>query len=137
MQRQKLLHSLCSCAYPIIFYESPRRIEGLLAQLLELFGDRHALWAREITKSYEDLRSAKLSELVDETRIQPIKGEFVLIIHPGEKEEVQGETLEELLLWYRDNSDLSLKDVSKKLSADLGLSKSAVYQKALSLWNNQ
>jgi len=136
-QRQKLLSSLTGCEYPVIFYESPRRIEALLSQLLELYGDRHALWAREITKSYEDLESAKLSELLDKARSKPIKGEFVLIVHPGEKEEVQGDTIEELIVWYRDHSDLSLKDVSKKLSADLGLSKSVVYQKALSLWKEK
>ena len=41
-----------------------------------------------------------------------------------------------MLAWYRDNSELSLKDVSKKLAADLGLSRSQVYQKALEIWNN-
>lgn len=136
-QRQKLLTSLTSCEYPVVFYESPRRIENFLSEALAIYGDRQALWAREITKAYEDLESAHLSELLDKARSKQIKGEFVLIIHPGEKEDVQGETIEELICWYRDNSELSLKDVSKKLSADLGLSKSVVYQQALSLWKNK
>jgi hypothetical protein len=38
------------------------------------------------------------------------------------KEEVKGQTLEELILWYRDNSELSLKDVSRQLASDLGIS---------------
>ncbi len=133
-QRQKLGTSLAGCEYPVVFYESPRRIENFLSEALAIYGDRQALWAREITKAYEDLESAQLSELLAKAKSKQIKGEFVLIIHPGEKEDVQGETIEELICWYRDNSDLSLKDVSKKLSADLGLSKSVVYQQALSLW---
>jgi 16S rRNA (cytidine1402-2'-O)-methyltransferase len=51
------------------------------------------------------------------------------------KEEVKGQTLEELILWYRDNSELSLKDVSRQLASDLGISRSHVYQQALALWN--
>jgi 16S rRNA (cytidine1402-2'-O)-methyltransferase len=51
------------------------------------------------------------------------------------KEEVKGQTLEELILWYRDNSELSLKDVSRQLASGLGISRSQVYQQALALWN--
>ncbi|BHH83740.1 16S rRNA (cytidine(1402)-2'-O)-methyltransferase [Desulforhopalus sp. 52FAK] len=136
-QRQKLLNSLTNCEYPVVFYQSPRRIEGFLTEVMEVYGDRLAFWAREITKSYEDLESAKLSELLEKAKSKQIKGEFVLIIHPGQKEDVTGETIEELICWYRDNSDLSLKDVSKKLATDLGVSKSNVYQQALSLWKQK
>ena len=136
-QRQKLLTSLVNSEYPVVFYESPRRVEAFLAEAIEIFGNRQSFWAREITKSFEDLESASLSELLEKAKTKQFKGEFVLIIHPGEKESVQGETLEELICWYRDNSDLSLKDVSKKLATDLGVSKSVVYQQALSLWKNK
>jgi len=136
-QRLKLLSSLTSCEYPVVFYQSPRRIENFLGEAIDTYGDRLAFWAREITKSYEDLKSARLSELLEKAQSKQIKGEFVLIIHPGEKEEVTGETVEELICWYRDNSELSLKDVSKKISTDLGVSKSIVYQQALSLWKKR
>jgi 16S rRNA (cytidine1402-2'-O)-methyltransferase len=136
-QRQKLLTSLANSQYPVVFYESPRRIEALLEEALEVYGDRQAFWAREITKSFEDLEANNLSALLEKAKADPNRGEFVLVIYPGQKDEVQGETIEELICWYRDNSELSLKDVSKKLAADLGISKSVVYQQALSLWNNE
>lgn len=136
-QRLKLLTSLISSEYPVVFYESPRRVEAFLTEAIEIFGNRQSFWAREITKSFEDLESASLSELLEKAKTKQFKGEFVLIIHPGEKEDVQGETIEELICWYRDNSDLSLKDVSKKLATDLGVSKSVVYQQALSLWKDK
>ncbi|TKB07166.1 16S rRNA (cytidine(1402)-2'-O)-methyltransferase [Desulforhopalus sp. IMCC35007] len=135
-QRQKLLTSLANSQYPVVFYESPRRIEALLEEALEVYGDRQAFWAREITKSFEDLEANSLSGLLEKAKADPNRGEFVLVIYPGQKDEVQGETIEELICWYRDNSELSLKDVSNKLAADLGISKSVVYQQALSLWNN-
>jgi len=136
-QRQKLLSSLANSEYPVVFYESPRRVEAFLQEALNTFGEREAFWAREITKAYEDLEASTLSDLLEKAKTKQFRGEFVLIIYPGQKEEVQGETIEELICWYRDNSELSLKDVSKKLAADLGVSKSGVYQQALSLWKNK
>jgi 16S rRNA (cytidine1402-2'-O)-methyltransferase len=132
-QRIKFLSSLTNCEYPFILYESPRRVTQLLEDALEIFGDREAFWAREITKAFEDLRRGTISSLLEESE-DTNRGEFVIIICPGVKEAVTGETLEDLLIWYRDNTDLSLKDVSKKLSSDLGLSRSKIYQQALELW---
>lgn len=136
-QRQKLLSSLTNSEHPVVFYQSPRRVEAFLQEALDTFGEREAFWAREITKSFEDLEPGTLSGLLEKSRTMQMRGEFVLIIYPGKKEEVQGETIEELICWYRDNSTLSLKDVSKKLSGDLGVSKAVVYQQALSLWKNR
>ena len=56
-------------------------------------------------------------------------------ICPGVKEEVKGQNFEELILWYCDNSELSLKDVSRQLASGLGISRSQVYQQALALWD--
>lgn len=132
-QRRKLLKSLKECEYPLAFYESPHRIEGFLADALEIFGNRRVLWARELTKTYEELEQNSLEQLRKKAEGKQ-KGEFVIIIHPGEKTEVQGETIEELINWYRNNSGLSLKDVSRRIASDLGVSRSKVYQLALRLW---
>lgn len=136
-QRKKLLTSLCNVEYPVILYESPRRVENLLTEAFEILGNRETFWAREISKSFEDLRRSTLEDLLAYSAPENNRGEFVIIIFPGEKEDVQGETLEELICWYRDNSELSLKDVSKKLAADLGVSKSTVYQQALTLYKKK
>jgi 16S rRNA (cytidine1402-2'-O)-methyltransferase len=136
-QRQKMLHSLSSSEYPIVLYESPHRIDALLADALKVFGERKCYWARELTKNFEDLQHGTLNSLLAKSLDGRNRGEFVVIIWPGEKEEVQGQTVEELLLWYRDNSELSLKDVSRRLASDLGLSRSQIYQQALSLWKEK
>lgn len=135
-QRQKFLRSMVNSSVPVVLYESPRRITTLLEEALVIFGDRQAFWAREISKSFEDLQSGTLSSLLEKAS-SPQKGEFVLIISPGEPQSISAETTEELLIWYRDNSGLSLKDVSRKLSADLGVSRSEIYQQALSLWKTK
>ncbi len=134
-QRRKALAAIADCEYPVVFYESPHRIDTFLADGLEILGDRQAFWARELTKSFEDLQSGSLSDLLAKSRQGRNRGEFVVVICPGSREEAKGQTLEELILWYRDNSKLSLKDVSRRLASDLGVSRSQIYQQALALWN--
>jgi len=133
-QRIKLLTSLVNCSTAVVFYESPHRIRALLADCYEILGDRDAFWARELSKKYEELRKSRLSVLVENSQAQKNRGESVVIIWPGVQQEIAGQTLEELLCWYRDHSKLSLKDVSRKLAGDLGLSRSHVYQQALKIW---
>lgn len=136
-QRQKLLLSLSDSPHPLVFYESPNRIEGLLADALETLGERRAFWARELTKSYEELQEGSLSELLTRAGSRRNKGESVVIICPGATDQAEGENLEELLLWYRDHSGLSLKDACRKLATDLGLSRSQIYQQALAMWQEK
>ncbi len=134
-QRKKLLSSLTHSEYPIVFYESPRRVESFLRDALETFGDRPALWARELTKTYEDLNKTTLQQLLQSCSTENSRGEFVIIIGPGSTAKAEGENIEELLIWYRDHSGMSLKDSCRLLAKDLGLSRSQIYQQALEIWN--
>lgn len=136
-QRRSLLTSLKNAPWPLIFYESPRRIQGLLSDILEILGDRRGFWARELTKTYEELKSCNVATLLKLASSKNNRGEFVLIIEPGEIICAEGENLTELLIWYRDNTSMTLKDVSRKLAGDLGLSRSNVYQEALSIFKEK
>lgn len=136
-QKRKLISSIKTSEYPVIFYESPHRIDTLLSECLEILGDRETVWARELTKNYEDIKRTRLTRLLEQTRGVKVRGEFVIIILPEKQQEITGESIEEMLVWYRDESGLSLKDASKKLAADLGLSRSNVYQQALTLWKDK
>lgn len=136
-QKRKIISSIKSSEYPVVFYESPHRIDGFLSECLDLLGDREIIWARELTKTYEDIKKARISELLQLTKGSKNRGEFVIIILPEKQQQATGENIEEMLIWYRDESGLSLKDASKKLATDLGLSRSNVYQQALSIWKNK
>jgi len=136
-QRRTLLTSLIDASWPIVFYESPRRIEGLLRDILTIMGNRNAFWARELTKAFEELKSDTVEKLLEHAVSKNNRGEFVLIIEPGVSLAAEGENIQELLLWYRDNTDMSLKDVSRKIAGDLGLSRSNVYQEALGVYKKK
>ncbi|MDR3630921.1 MAG: 16S rRNA (cytidine(1402)-2'-O)-methyltransferase [Desulfocapsaceae bacterium] len=133
-QRRKFLSSIANSLYPVVLYESPHRIRALLADALEILGNRPAFWARELTKIHEDLQEGSLSQLLDRAENQTSRGESALIVSPAKAEPVAVQSVDDLLVWYRDHSGLSLKDACKRLSADLGISRSLVYQKALRMW---
>jgi 16S rRNA (cytidine1402-2'-O)-methyltransferase len=63
-----------------IFYESPQRIGQLLAECLELLGDRPAAVCAELTKKFERIERGKLSELAAKYAGTEPKGEFVLVV---------------------------------------------------------
>ncbi len=136
-QRRTFLHKIISCEYPVIFYESPRRIQSLLLEALEVLGNRQAFWGRELTKTHEELHQSSLQELLTLASGQVNRGETVLIIFPEKRQPVTGENIEEILVWYRDHSGLSLKDVCRRLASDLGLSRSDIYRKALTIWKDK
>jgi 16S rRNA (cytidine1402-2'-O)-methyltransferase len=136
-QRRALLTSLIGVPWPLVFYESPRRIEGLLSDILKIMGDRKGFWGRELTKNYEELKKGPISSLLEHASSKTNRGEFVLVIEPGTAIKAEGENLQELLVWYRDNTSLSLKDVSRKLAGDLGLSRSSVYKEALDIYKKK
>ena len=134
-QRQKLLSTFVEAPWALVFYESPHRIDALLADVLAVLGDRQAFWARELSKLYEDLQAGSINQLLALATGKKNRGEFVLIIQPGScRQKATGENVEEILLWYKENTELSLKDVSRQVAKDLGLSRSDIYQKALDVW---
>jgi 16S rRNA (cytidine1402-2'-O)-methyltransferase len=64
----------------LIYYESPKRIQRTLKQLLEELGDRPAVVARELTKIYEEIKRGTLSELLSYFTTKPPKGECVILV---------------------------------------------------------
>ena len=136
-ERRTLLQSLATTKYPIVLYESPHRIQKLIHDACELLGDRTILWAREITKKFEEIKQTTLEELSAALDGEKIRGEIVLVIHPDAPLEIDKEHIDDILGWYLDNTDLSMKDVCKKVSEDLGVSRSEVYKKALFIWKKR
>ncbi|OGQ99332.1 MAG: 16S rRNA (cytidine(1402)-2'-O)-methyltransferase [Deltaproteobacteria bacterium RIFOXYD12_FULL_57_12] len=135
--RRLLLNSLRQEERDLVFYESPRRLAASLAQCLEILGDRQVFWARELTKLHEELRTAQLTELAAEVAGREIKGESVLIVKGAAPVAPPPATdLTAALRWHHEQ-DYTLKEAVQRVSRDLGLPRSQVYQEALAIWNNR
>jgi 16S rRNA (cytidine1402-2'-O)-methyltransferase len=87
-QRQDRLMQLRNEPRTLIFYESPHRILDLVHDLNDIFsGEREVALAKELTKAFETIYTAPLSNLQQWLLADPMrqKGEFVLIV-AGESE---------------------------------------------------
>jgi 16S rRNA (cytidine1402-2'-O)-methyltransferase len=66
--------------HTLIFYESPHRLERMLVDALDVFGDRQAAVANDVTKKFEEVWRGTLSELLTRARSSRIRGEYVIVI---------------------------------------------------------
>ncbi len=137
-ERRKALLLLASEPALLIFYESPHRLLKTLSACLDILGDRPAALCKELTKIYEHCQRGKLTDIIAVLRDLPrVRGEYVLLIE-GRADlppRPESDDIIELLTWQR-QSGVSLKDAVRRLTADLGLSRSKVYTQALGIWKN-
>ncbi len=78
--RRRFLEVDRASPHTLVFYESPYRLEAFLADALEVYGDRRAAIAHELTKIHESVMRGTLSELLAAVRQTPPKGEYVVVI---------------------------------------------------------
>ena len=83
--RRGRLEELALSERTVVIYESPNRVEKTLGELLEVFGSRPAVIARELTKIYEEVVRGSLEELISTTKGRKWKGEITLIISGNSK----------------------------------------------------
>lgn len=128
-QARKELESLVHFPYTIIFYEAPHRIEKTLELMLEVFGNRKACLARELTKLHEEYHRDTLENLC---KLKDLKGEMVLIVEgfTEEEKEVKEEDLlfeVESLISEGYKTKQAVSEVSKKYN----VSKNTLYNSYL------
>ena len=66
--------------HTLVFYESPYRLAALLSDAREVYGDRPAAVAHELTKVHESVLRGTLSELIEQVRAEKARGEYVVVI---------------------------------------------------------
>jgi 16S rRNA (cytidine1402-2'-O)-methyltransferase len=84
-QRRRILESLKTVRGTLVFYESPYRVQKFLGELNALFPAATAVLARELTKKFEEFLRGTPAELIEATKNRTLKGEFVVLLHRGEK----------------------------------------------------
>lgn len=82
-QRMNALKRLQTVPGTLVFYESPFRIEKLLAELSEVFPERPVVLARELTKKFEEFLRGSPVELLALAQKRSLKGEFVVLVGPS------------------------------------------------------
>ena len=79
-KKRKVLKEILSGPYPVVLFESPRRIRETLAIVLEEAGDRMAIICREMTKMHEEVIRGPISKVLEEVSADETRGEYTLIV---------------------------------------------------------
>jgi 16S rRNA (cytidine1402-2'-O)-methyltransferase len=79
-ERREMLEDLADLTLSLVCFEAPHRLVASLGDILKVLGDRQIVVAKDLTKRFEDLRRATVSEaLAHYSAMQP-RGEYTLVI---------------------------------------------------------
>ncbi len=85
-QRKRFMAVDAASPHTLIFYESPYRVRRFLLDALEVYGNRRAALARELTKMFETVERGPISDLLNALPEKP-KGEYVILLQGAEMAE--------------------------------------------------
>jgi 16S rRNA (cytidine1402-2'-O)-methyltransferase len=135
--RRLLFSRLGQLGATLVFYESPHRVGGTLAELVAVLGpSRPACVARELTKTHEEFVRGTLGELAARYAADRPLGEVTLVVgSAGEDEQVGDHDEDALVLRARALLDtgLSARDVADALAAESKRPRRDIYQLVLAV----
>ena len=125
-KRKEELEKLKNISNTIIFYESPHRIIKTLKNIKEIFGNRNAAIAREISKKYEEIIRGNLDELI--TECEDIKGEIVIVVegNKNKKDFSSLSILDHINIYLK--AGKNSKEAIKLVAKDRNIAKSDIYK---------
>lgn len=131
-QRKTRLAELGTVPATLIFFESPRRVAETLAAMAAVYGDRRAAIGRELTKTFEEMRTGTLPALAAHyAEAQTPKGEIVVCVGPSEEKADAPEDVDRLL------TSLAAEMPASKAAAEAarmtGQPKQVLYRRLLEL----
>lgn len=129
-EKKEKLSELKNESKTLIFYESPHKLKNTLEIMIEILGDREIVLAKEITKIHEEFFRGTISEIL--SKLDTVKGEFVIVVQGAEKIDEEKEFLNNLTLKehykYYENKNFEKKDIIKMIAKDRGKNKNEIYQ---------
>ncbi|MFH2012267.1 MAG: 16S rRNA (cytidine(1402)-2'-O)-methyltransferase [Pseudomonadota bacterium] len=132
--RKKFIENIVEEKRTIVFYESPKRLQATLKDLLEICGDREIVVTRELTKVFEEVIRGKITHVLTFLRERQIKGEITLLVSGKKDHNGANEiSIPQLLKDYKKMYELPMKNLIKMISEEKGISKREIYQESLKL----
>ncbi len=131
-QRRARLEELSPVPATLVFYESPRRLDDTLAAMAETLGDRRAVVARELTKTFEEFRRGTLGELAAHyVEAGAPKGEVVICVAPPVAQDVAVEDVDAMLASLV--PELGASRAAAEAAKRTGLKKSDLYRRLMDM----
>ncbi|MFZ6818613.1 16S rRNA (cytidine(1402)-2'-O)-methyltransferase [Undibacterium sp. Ji22W] len=134
-QRESVLQGLTQIPASLIFYEAPHRILESCQALLHVFGsERRIVFARELSKLFEEIHRCTLGEaahwLAQDSHRE--KGEYVVIVEGANPDQADDDLEAKRILTIL-LTELSVKQASALAAQITGQKKNALYQMALEM----
>lgn len=131
-QRTTEIAKLRDVPFTLVFYESPKRVCKMLADLRDVLGeDREAVVCRELTKKFEEITRGTLGEVAALFDGRAVKGELVVLV--GRAGAVDVAEIDVTAALQEAMQTMRIKDAATMVSGALGLPRRQVYQIALGL----
>ena len=132
-QRRSRLSSLVAVPATLVFFESPRRLAGTLASMIDILGDRRAAIGRELTKAFEEMRTGTLSALASHyAEAATPRGEVVICVGPPEGKTADApEDIDRLLLSLI--AEMPASKAAAEAARMTGQPKQALYRRLMDL----
>lgn len=132
-QRRSRLEALRTTPATLIFFESQHRLADTLAEMENIFGgERRAVVARELTKTFEELRRGILAELAGHYAAAATpKGEIVVCVAPAPAEIAMVEDIDGLLRSLAD--EMPASKAAAEAARMTGLAKPDLYRRLIEL----
>jgi 16S rRNA (cytidine1402-2'-O)-methyltransferase len=135
-QRKSRLEALKGVPGTLVFFESPRRLDGALADMAAVLGERAAAVGRELTKTFEEMRRGTLAELASHyAQADTPKGEIVVCVAPPAEEAGEPLDLDRMLLSLA--QEMGASQAAAQAAKMTGQPKQALYRRLLDLRQRQ
>jgi 16S rRNA (cytidine1402-2'-O)-methyltransferase len=126
------LKEMASFSGTLVFYEAPYRILTTMQNIREIFGERRAVVARELTKIHEEFLRGNLSEIIQILSERDLRGEFTLLVEGNfltDKNNQNSTNVDIDDLWNTTlNHQGSLRGALKEIAKQTGKSSKEIYQ---------
>lgn len=132
-ERRTKLGALRGQSATLVFYEAPHRLKETLNDMLEIFGDRDIVIAREVTKVHEEFLRGSVRELISRLAERELRGEITILVRGSLAEATVSESVLNTEIRRLKHQGMRVKEIAEVLGERFGYSKREIYRLTLEL----
>ena len=124
--RDKSLNEVKNLKTSLLIFETSKKINKTLNDLLLILGNREISICREMTKKFEEIITGRIEDILPILEKRDLKGEIVIAVG-AQEEQKNNININEIIDNYK--NEYSPSELAKIISNKTGLSKRVIYNK--------
>lgn len=126
--RDKSLKEVKNLKTSLLIFETSKKINKTLNDLLLILGNREISICREMTKKFEEIITGRIEDILPILEKRALKGEIVIVVG-AQKEQENDTNINEIIDNYK--GEYPPSELAKIISNKTGLSKRVIYNKII------